>query len=328
MASEMRVGVIGAGNIVKCWLDAIEDTKEIRCTAIYVRLQSIEKGNELAARFGIDHVYTDIEVMLTSEDIDFIYVAVNNTLHYPYAKQALLNNKHVIMEKPFTATLAEAEELASLAKTKELFLFEAVMNLHAPLLSEIEKAIGQIGKIRLVQANFSQVSSRYHNYQKGQIHPAFDPKWYGGALYDLNVYNLNLLIHLFGLPQESYYLANKGFNGIDTSGTVTMRYPDFVVTCTAAKDAAGDNFFMIQGDKGYIRCQGSASNLPVLLVSTKEGECLYQDEDVDRALAREFQVFYQIWQAGNYQLGKDKLRHSLAVVELLEELYNKEVLCK
>ena len=108
-----------------------------------------------------------------------------------------------------------------------------------------------------MEANFSQYSSRYDQYKEGVVLPAFDPAHAGGALLDLNIYNISLATSLFGQPDGAYYYPNTGFNGVDTSGTMVMQYADFVAVCSAAKDAHGDSHFTIEGEKGYIRIIGA-----------------------------------------------------------------------
>ncbi len=84
----------------------------------------------------------------------------------------------------------------------------------------------------------------------------------GGALYDINLYNIYLLSALMGAPDSSHYICNKGFNGIDTSGILTAHFGRSVASCVGAKDSASPGYFIIQGTKGYICIKGSKS-LPV-----------------------------------------------------------------
>ncbi len=75
----------------------------------------------------------------------------------------------------------------------------------------------------MVQCNFSQYSSRYHDFCAGQGLASFDPECAGGALMDLGVYNVSYVVGLFGSPNKVHYAANME-RGIDTSGVLTMEY--------------------------------------------------------------------------------------------------------
>lgn len=73
-----------------------------------------------------------------------------------------------------------------------------------------------MGDVKIVQLNYSQYSSRYEAFKQGQIAPVFDPKKAGGALMDLNVYNIHFVAGLFGEPKAVHYYPNMK-KGVDTS---------------------------------------------------------------------------------------------------------------
>ena len=62
----------------------------------------------------------------------------------------------------------------------------------------IQTVLSRIGEIKLIQCNYSQYSSRYDAYLRQEVLPAFDPEQYGGALYDINVYNVHFVQGVFG----------------------------------------------------------------------------------------------------------------------------------
>ena len=156
------------------------------------------------------------------------------------------------MEKPFTVTLAEAKELQELAVKYECMLFEAILSRYSKNYEHLKDELVKIGKIKLVQANFSKYSSRYDEFRKGIITPTFDKVHGGGSLMDLNVYNIHFVVGLFGLPKKVQYYPNLAENGVDTSGILIMEYPDFQAVCTAAKDSTSDPFVIIQAEDGTI----------------------------------------------------------------------------
>ena len=110
---------------------------------------------------------------------------------------------NVICEKPFTLTTAQAEHLFQLAESQERFLFEAIVTQHMPNYHAIKKLLGQVGKIKVVQSNFSQYSSRYAQYLSGSVPNVFSPQWGGGALADIGIYCLHFIVGLFNEPRKS-----------------------------------------------------------------------------------------------------------------------------
>ncbi|MBR1635650.1 MAG: Gfo/Idh/MocA family oxidoreductase [Lachnospiraceae bacterium] len=252
----MKLGILGTGFIITDALDAISEVPEIEKKAIFARPNSKAKGEEFAEKYGIEKVYTDYDELLKSDEIDTVYVGLINSVHYEYTKKALLAGKDVILEKPFTTTVEETKELAQIAKEEGRFLFEAITNRHSKVYDKIKEELPKIGRIRLAMGNYSQYSSRYERYKNKDVAPAFDPEAFGGALNDLGIYNLSLTVSLLGVPKDLRYDANIGFNGVDVSGVVTLRYDDFIVTLSVAKDSDSPCYFTVQGEDGYIRIPG------------------------------------------------------------------------
>ena len=256
--------------------------------------------------------------MLTDENVNFIYVASPNSLHYEHVFRALQNGKNVICEKPFTSTAKEAETLIHLAKTKNLFLFEAITTIHCPNYRKIREMICLIGKLKLVQCNFSQYSSRYDKLLAGNVTNVFDPAFSGGALEDINIYNLHFIAGLFGKADQVTYMANKAENGIDTSGIVLLRYEDFVCECVGAKDSYSPNFSIIQGTKGYIKMNGPLSHCLSFEVGIGDTVKTYNEQTITNRMAYEIMNFESMYRLKDYKKCYELLEHSLLVVKMAE----------
>ena len=245
----MKVGIVGNGMIVPIAIEAMQ-RGGIAVTALWCRNEL--KGKPIVEKYQILSQYNDYQIFLSDNSFDTVYIGLTNALHYQYAKDAILAGKHVIVEKPFTVTLAEAKELQELAIKHECMLFEAILSRYSKNYEHLKDEIVKIGKIKLVQANFSKYSSRYDEFRKGIITPTFDKAQAGGALMDLNVYNIHFVIGLFGMPKKVQYYPNLAENGVDTSGILMMEYPTFQAVCTAAKDSSSDPFVIIQAEDGTI----------------------------------------------------------------------------
>ena len=116
----MNIGILGTGSIARTMAAEFAKVPAFRCEAVCSRQQAT--GEALAQQFGIPKVYTDYDAMLADPDIELVYIATPNSLHYAQTKAALLAGKNVLCEKPFVPTVAEADELIALAKEKHLFL--------------------------------------------------------------------------------------------------------------------------------------------------------------------------------------------------------------
>ncbi|NSB25825.1 putative dehydrogenase [Clostridium saccharoperbutylacetonicum] len=127
----MKLGIIGAGMIVREFLTITPNLKNFELTAILGRKNNETAINELKNEYGIKNIFYDYDELLNSE-VDTIYVALPNNLHFEFAKRALEANKNVIIEKPMTSTYKQAVILSELAKKRNLFIFEAITNQYFP----------------------------------------------------------------------------------------------------------------------------------------------------------------------------------------------------
>jgi predicted dehydrogenase len=255
----VKIGTVGTNAIAGSFIEAARRTGRAEVVSCYSRTE--ERARAFAAAQGIPGAFAGREAFLADPSLDFVYVAAPNSLHFAWTRDALLAGRNVICEKPFMSNGAELREIAGLARERGLFLFEALTVPHLPNYRLIREKLPLLGPLRLVQLNFSQYSSRYGAYLRGEDPNVFSPAFSGGALMDLNYYNLSFAAGLFGPPGSIRYFPNRGPNGIDTSGVLVMEYDGFVCTAAASKDSASPNFVQIQGEKGCLYSPSAASSL-------------------------------------------------------------------
>ena len=309
----MNLGIVGAGMIVKDFLSFSHELPEIKLEAIVAR--NIENLKNLQNTYNIKQIYTDLDECLSNPSIDTIYVAVPNNLHYSVAKKALEAGKNVICEKPFTLNYHETVELFELAESKNLILIEAITNQYLPNYLEIKENLSQIGNIRLVECNFSQLSSRYEAFKKGIIAPVFDKNQGGGVLGDLNIYNIHFVVGLFGAPKNSEYYPNI-VREVDTSGILILEYDEFKVVCIAAKDTYNNSYANIQGDKGLIKVIGTLNEVPNYIIKNNEVEMKVNKNIHKHRMYSEFKKFIDVINNNDFDFMKKQKEHSLAVMEI------------
>ena len=309
----MNLGIVGAGMIVKDFLSFTHELPEIKLEAIVAR--NIENLKNLQSMHNIKEIFTDLDECLSSPSIDTIYVAVPNNLHYSVAKKALEAGKNVICEKPFTLDYHETVELFELAESKNLILIEAITNQYLPNYLEIKENLSKMGNIRLVECNYSQLSSRYEAFKKGIIAPVFDKKQGGGVLGDLNIYNIHFVVGLFGAPKNSEYYPNI-VREVDTSGILILEYDEFKVVCIAAKDTYNNSYANIQGDKGLIKVIGTLNEVPNYIIKNNEVEMKVNKNINKHRMYSEFKKFIDVINNNDFDFMKKQKEHSLAVMEI------------
>ncbi len=313
----MKISVIGTGMIATEVITVLKtEAKGIEITSIFSHSNK-EKAEALAKMNHIARVYTDYAQLLKEDEADFVYIALVNSAHYDFASKALAADRNVIIEKPFTMTLTEAETLTAMARQRQLYLFEAISPLHTPNFRLVKESLNRIAPVHLVQCNFSQYSSKFERYLQGDIAPAFSPDLGGGALNDLNVYNISVILGLFGRPSSTQYFVNRGHNGIDTSGIMVLTYPTMTATCTGAKDSSSPSFIIIQGEKGWIRIPTTANEFGSVEIMEQGKLTSYQRNAYESRLTHEFIDFKDVWERKDYRQMEEWLDRSVEVVRVM-----------
>ena len=312
---EIRLGTIGSNFIVHNILRHVVKTPGFSYTAAYSR--SEEKAEALANQYGAARFYTDMDAFLADEEMNFVYIATPNVLHYEHARAALLAGKHVLLEKPFCPEVSLAQELKQLAWERGLLLVDMTPTSFLPNLPILKEQLPKIGKIRQVMGNYTQYSSRYDRFRSGETDNVFNPVFSGGSLMDINYYNVYLNTALFGKAKSAHYFPILQ-RGIDTSGVIVLDYDGFVSQNTGAKDCRGECFFQIEGEDGYIYIPGGVSSLEELRVVTKAGtEVIRTPHETDlwgwevKALAR----ILGSWDTAPLTTGLDTMLDVISTIE-------------
>lgn len=317
-STPLKMATIGRGFIVDRAVDAICDVPEIELEAVYSR--SKKDGQDFAGKHGVAKSYDDLDLMLVDDQVDVVYIASPNTLHFQQAKKALEAGKHVIVEKPFTTNQVQAKELFELAQKKGLMIFEAMTTLHTDNFKELQKSLTKAGPIRAGVLNFSQYDPRYDLYLQKQVSNVFDPAYDGGALMDVNVYNIQFALRLFGKPQSIEYFPNLGWNGIDTSGTLIMSYPGFTIMAVAAKDHSAPWHSYLAGENGtFIIDEGSLGRMNHVVFSDTKGNTETLSKPHRNHMSAEFSDFARMILNRDKKAYEDFRDQTLMSAEILDE---------
>jgi predicted dehydrogenase len=247
---KMRLATVGTSFITEHFIAAALKEGSFEVTTVYSR--TLTKAKVLADQFNIPYIQDDYKALIHDPMIDVIYIATPNDTHYKLAKEALEAHKHVILEKPFVSHHKELRELLEIARAHDRYVFDAIIPMHLPNYPILKEALSKVGQLNLCNLSMVQRSSRLNALLSGEEPAIFSLNHSGGALMDLGIYPISICVGLFGKPLEATYLCHKFSNGIDLSGVITMRYSDFIVVATIAKDSTGLNFMTFSGDKGHI----------------------------------------------------------------------------
>lgn len=315
----MKLLIAGAGFIVSDFLPITKDLENFKLVGISGMLADLDKMKEFQAKYGIETIYTDYDDALRETSADTVYVAVPNFLHFSFAKKALEAGKNVICEKPFTVKYDEFKELRKIAEDKKLILVEAITNQYLTNYNDLKQELKNIGKVKIVSMNYSQYSHRYDAFKEGKILPVFDPKKGGGALMDLNIYNIHFLIGLFGMPKKVEYRANIE-HGVDTSGILNMDYGNFKAVSIAAKDVSAPVTSLIEAEDKTIVVNGPANVMDSFDIVNHNNQVTHIDNKIyDHRMYEEFRDFISMIDNKDLKADKEALDHSDQVMQTLQE---------
>lgn len=314
----MKLGIVGTNWITSSFIEATKLSKAMRLTAVYSRTE--EKAKRFADRHGAVETFTDIEIMARSNSIDCVYIASPNALHFEQAITFIKHEKHVICEKPIFSNKRELEKAYKVAEENDVFLFEAMRNIHMPNFHKSKESLNKVGRLRSAVLTYAKYSSRYDNVLNGEEPNIFSLDFSGGALVDLGVYPVAAAVSLFGKPKSITYSPAIIRTGVDGSGTLVLNYPDFTCTIICSKITSSFVVSEIQGEKGTLSIDNMGSFSEVGFTNIHTGaKTSIGDEQIDAAMAYEVEKFAEIIQTNNQQEYEVLKQLSHDVLEITEE---------
>lgn len=212
----IKVGIIGYGywgpNLVRNF-SAVQN-----CTVQYVSDFRQERLNIVSKTYPAIKTTTNPDDIILSKDVDAVVIATPVFTHFTLAKKALENGKHVLLEKPMTSTVKEAEELINLAKQKGLLLMVDHTFLYTGAVRKMKTLIddGTIGKIQYFD------SSRIN---LGLFQPDVNVLW------DLAPHDISILLYLIANKPKSVNATGVSHtgNGIENVAYLTVNYNEDLI---------------------------------------------------------------------------------------------------
>jgi xylose dehydrogenase (NAD/NADP) len=243
----LRWGLLGTARINRAVIAPIRSSKKSQLAAVSSR--NLEKASVYAAQWGIPKFFPSYEAMLSAPDIDVVYISLPNSLHAEWSIKAMKMGKHVLCEKPLTASLQEVDAVINTAKATGKVICEAYMYRHHQQTLLVKAMIdnGQIGNLQLLRGSFCYTNTRPNDVR-------YDLSLGGGCLWDVGCYPIGYTCFITGgPPSEVYGHQTTGSTGIDvlyagqllSSGGVISQFE-----CSFISEYKVE--MVITGDKGRI----------------------------------------------------------------------------
>ena len=287
----LRWGLIGSGQIASAFADDLTLTDSGRVVAIGSRSQ--ESADRFADKFDIPNRHASYEALVADPAVEVVYVGTPHPMHYANALLALEAGKPVLVEKPFTMNADEARQLIDRARSKGLFMMEAMWTRCLPHIVEIGRLLadGALGDIVTVMADHGQF------FPKDPASRLFARELGGGVLLDCGVYPVSFASMVLGKPARVVALITPAFTGVDGQTSMLFGFASgaqAVLTCTSSARTPTraaivgtearieiDSFFYAPSTFTLIRRDGSATRFE----PPHEGNGLhYEADEVARCL--------------------------------------------
>lgn len=313
---KIRYGIISTAQIVPRFVEGVNQSRYGEVTAIASR--TINKAEELAETLGIAKAYGNYQDLCQDEEIDIVYVATYNKGHYAATKMALLHNKHVLVEKPFTLQHDQAKELFELAEARGCFLMEAQKAVFLPISLQIKKAIQQnkIGQIRWLESITAYPSvehiSWFYSIEAG-----------GGALHGSGSYPIQYMQFLLDQPIIE-------FNGTMTRTKASTTDKQCTVALQFENQVLGTIFISVKLDiPSKMTIYGEKGRIEIPYFWKAKQATLYNEEGQKEELVAEFSSEFvfevdhvnECIQRGLIESPVMTKRLTLSTVQLVEQMY-------
>lgn len=246
----IRWGIMATGNIAHKFATTITqmagETYIVACGS-----SNLEHAKAFAEEFSISKFYGSYEELANDDEVDAIYIATPNSMHFENIKMCIEAGKHVLCEKPITTNADDAQKAFALASQKGVFLMEAFWISMLPMHLKIAQMIseGVIGEVNHIRADYGFTVQGPRRTRK------FDSALGGGALLDIGIYNIGFVAMTLGYkPIKIQSAVHFSEFGTDDFETIIFEYENGkTATLTVSIGMKIEKEGVIYGSKGSIK---------------------------------------------------------------------------
>ncbi|HEY0187026.1 MAG TPA: Gfo/Idh/MocA family oxidoreductase [Cellulomonas sp.] len=217
-APPIRWGILGAGNIAAAFADAVRSSTRAQIVAVGSR--NHDRAERFATAHAIPTTHVGYRDLVEDPQVDVVYVATPHSEHREQALLAIAAGKHVLVEKAFTRSEGEAQEVLAAARAAGVFVMEAMWTRFLPHVAALHQVLGsgEVGEIITLTADHGQ------HFTFDPTSRLFDPALAGGALLDLGVYPVSFAHDLLGVPDSVTAVGRLTQTGVDGQVSMVLSY--------------------------------------------------------------------------------------------------------
>jgi predicted dehydrogenase len=319
----LTIGIIGAANIAKQFVTAVQATAAVKVTAIASR--SAAPAQAFADAYGIAKHYASYDALLQDASIEAVYIPLPNHMHAEWTIKAAQCGKHVLCEKPLCMGLTQAHAMFAAAEQHGVMLLEAYPYWFQPQTREMLHLLntGAVGDVRAMQASFGFTL----NQPDGNIR--MSPEKGGGALMDAGSYALSMVRLVMGeAPLRVHASPVWADTGVDISMMATLEFADHrSAQISCAMNVANHRRATIMGSQGTIETEylnHTSTAVPSQLRVRRGTANTIPFEDVPAAMGSGFQfaaeAFADVVRRRDFAAIERAKRASLDIAKTLEAI--------
>ncbi|MDC7997751.1 Gfo/Idh/MocA family protein [Gilvibacter sediminis] len=309
----IRFGIIGLGKIAGRFAEDLALHPEASLQAVASR--STKKARAFAKQYEAVSHYGSYDALFKDSEVDVVYVATPNHLHYQQTMDALEAGKHVICEKPFALDATQVKKMINKAKAEQLFLMEALWTRFIPATEKVLELIGQgvIGQPVSIRADFGFPASQDPN---GRL---FNRSLGGGSLMDIGIYPLYLSYLLLGRPEAIDAEATMHYTGVDSHCHMELSYDEgqsAILESTFLETTPTEA--IIEGTEGGIYMHPRFHHCQAISIEKNGTLETLELPYMGRGYYHEIDEVVSCLKAGKIQSEKMAHKHSMDLISLLD----------
>ncbi len=315
---KIKWGILSTGHISNKFAEALKILPDAELYAVASR--SREKAEIFARRHGVRHAYGSYQALADDPEVEVIYIGTPHAFHLENAVMCMRAGKAVLCEKALTINAHEAEEMIRVAREENVFLMEAMIPPHVPLVKKILQWVhnGRIGELRMIRA--ARCIRRDFSPEARQLKLELG----GGSLLDVGVYPISFASMIFEKPPEGVSgLGYIGQYGSDEQGAALLKYPNGAIAdLVFALRTETVNDAYLYGTKGFIHIDEifAVPERATLFDQNKQIVEVLEEPIIGNALNYEAEEVMRCLREGLKESPSMPLERSLEVMRIMDRI--------